>query len=379
MKKMKDWNVIMITLDGLRVDQLIRCPYLFSLFKENVGFSNMITASPYTFTSMHAIFSGIYPSKNGVNSYYNMFRFKKEKCKTLTQYFKENNYHTVANVLSDSVIPVQGFDRIEIHKLDDPQLPLHKRMISESMEKGKFFMYLQYTNIHDLTVKNSKKYGENDENYFGNEAKKRNSKIFGALAEETDGYVKEIMGYLEKLKILKNTMVIFHADHGTSLGEKPGEKLYGSFVYDYTIKTFCIMIMPDHKKGNTDSQCIALDIMPTILDIFEWESDTNFNRLQGKTLFPLLRGEEKKERIAFTETGGLFGPWPSRREHNVFGVRSQNKKIIYNKTPNTWEFYDLEKDPTEKNNLIGTNNPEISEYKKILLSKMKENGIKIKK
>ena len=41
---------------------------------------------------------------------------------------------------------------------------------------------------------------------------------------------------------------------------------------------------------------------------------------------PFIEGKEKDDRIAFSETGGLYGPWPSHHEHNVFCVRLKKWK-----------------------------------------------------
>jgi len=373
----KDLNVLFVTLDGMRVDYLNHCPFLSELINNNMSFTNMITSAPYTFSSMYSIFSGLYPSKNGVNAYYNMFKFKQNKCKTFTQYLKDNGYYAFSQILNDCVIPNQGFDEIKIHKSFDDQLSVHKNLIKGAIEKGKFFGYLQYTKIHEQTVKNSKKYGDFDEEYFGEKGQERNKNIFTTLAKGCDNYVKELIGFLKENSILENTLLIFHADHGTSNGEKKGEKLYGVYVYDYTIKTFCTFINPKIIKGKKNIQCRTIDIMPTLLKILNIPEQEGFIPLQGKHLFSIIDGCEEEERIAFSETGGLSGPWPSRKEHNVFGIRLNNKKIIYNKTPKTWEFYNLSNDPQEETNLIDENLKEIEMYKKILLKKFEENEISI--
>ena len=58
------------------------------------------------------------------------------------------------------------------------------------------------------------------------------------------------------------------------------------------------------------------------------------------------------------KTGGLYGPWPSPKKHNVFCLRKNNKKLIYNDTPQSWEFYDLLDDPNENHNIF-SKSPEI--------------------
>jgi hypothetical protein len=84
-------------------------------------------------------------------------------------------------------------------------------------------------------------------------------------------------------------------------------------------------------------------------------------------LFPIINDVDTKDRDAFIETGGLYGPWPSPKKHNVFAIRSKNKKLIYNDTPETWEFYNLNDDPKEKTNIYDEKSNEIQELKKIIL------------
>ena len=92
----------------------------------------------------------------------------------------------------------------------------------------------------------------------------------------------------------------------------------------------------------------------------------------------MFNEKNKKERTAFVETGGLYGPWPSPNKSNVFCVIKNNKKLIYNDTPQTWEFYDLKKDPKELRNIFQRNSNEISRYRLLLLKHFKENNIKTK-
>ena len=44
-------------------------------------------------------------------------------------------------------------------------------------------------------------------------------------------------------------------------------------------------------------------------------------------------------------------------------------------TPNTFEFYDLEKDPSENNNIFDENNIEMLDYKNILFDYLKKFNI----
>ena len=59
-------------------------------------------------------------------------------------------------------------------------------------------------------------------------------------------------------------------------------------------------------------------------------------------------------------------------------LKINQKKLIYNDTPQTWEFYDLENDPNESNNLYKENSEEIKFYKERLIHYFEENNINSK-
>jgi len=369
---MKKFNVIFIVLDGLRNDRIHLCPNLKNILRKGYFFSNMVTVAPYTLASFHSIITGLYPSKTGVDAYLNMYKFKKNVCKTLTQYLKDNSCYTESNLVDDADIPLQGFDQRKAHdEYKDDLVKLHTDIITKASKK-QFFLFLQYGYLHTESAINvGKKYSDTDERFFNNY--KNNKKNYNSWLKKLDMYVKAIYDHMEKLGLLKNTILVFLSDHGTSNGEKIGEKMYGVFTYDYTIRTFCSIIVPDTKGKEVSYQTRTIDIMPTILDTLKIDADKSYEHIQGKSLIPLIEGKEKSDRVAFSETGGLNGPWPSHHKHNVFCIRLNNSKLIYNKTPDTWEMYDLEKDPDEKNNIFDKDNEKASKLKKILLDHIKSN------
>jgi hypothetical protein len=54
------------------------------------------------------------------------------------------------------------------------------------------------------------------------------------------------------------------------------------------------------------------------------------------------------------EAGGMSGPYPSPKKHNLFSVRNDSWKLIYHKTTDEYELYDMLRDPKERNNIFGT-------------------------
>ena len=114
MKSLKDYNIILINIDGFRKDRIDLCPNLKNLKENSIYFSDMYTAAPYTFAALHAIFSGMYPSRNGVNAYYNIFKFKKDLVTTLPELLQKAGYYTCCDIISESVMPKQGLSLIHI-------------------------------------------------------------------------------------------------------------------------------------------------------------------------------------------------------------------------------------------------------------------------
>ncbi len=375
--ELKNFNIILINLDGLRKDKLKNCKTLDILKNESHYFSNMITAAPYTFASLHSIFSGMYPSKNGMNAYYNIFKFKKDEIITIPELLKKSGYYTSCDIISKTVIPNQGFDEINIFEEETVDFQKrHKKIIGNICKKGKFFLFLHFTETHKHLVREIvKKYNQedNDDEFFN--SVEENIQRYDSYLPSCDDYVSTILNSLKENKIENKTILIFFSDHGTSLGEKKGEKFYGIFTYDYTIKVFCILKIPGSKSQKINVQTRTIDIFPTIIDIINNSSDSKIKNIQGKSLLNLSK--EEIEREAFVETGGLYGPWPSSKKHNIFCIRANNKKIIYNHTPKTWEFYDLEKDPNELKNIYNENNNLIKEFKKKLSKHFQENNIDI--
>ena len=373
---MSEKNIILITLDGFRKDKIGLCPSLKSIKENSYYFSEMNTNVPYTFAAHHLIFSGMYPSRNGVDGYYKMFNFKKDEITTLAQLLKENNYYTVSETLDESVLPRQGFD--EYNLFDEKTVNLKKRhveLIKRLSKKKKFFAFLHFTDTHlhyvrEIVQKYEK--SENDDEYY--KLKKENNDKYEACTPLADDYIAEIKNVLDENGLSENTLLIIISDHGTSLGEKHGEKFYGVFVYENTINIFCIMHIPGKSPRIITKQCSTIDLYSTIAELAEAKIEKK-SEIQGESLLHLIENPSAENRAVFVETGGLYGPWPSPEKHNIFCVKMDGKKLIYNDTPQSWEFYDLKNDPDELHNKYDENSKQINDLKKKLISHFKDNKI----
>ena len=229
-----DKNVIIILIDGGRVDRAIRSPIFTNLQSKSVFFPQTITYAPYTNAAMHALFSGCYGTRNGTYSYWHTYRFKKNKFKTITEYLKDRGYFTCGDAHTKLIIPKQGFDEFHIH--DENKDELSKRhsdlidLVKTKNDQGnRFFLYLTYSNIH-TGIKDEvlKIYNNYSKEYFQN--KTINEKRYDRFFSKAENYLEIILKKIQDLDLYKNSIILITSDHGISIGENLGNEDMVHFV-----------------------------------------------------------------------------------------------------------------------------------------------------
>jgi len=355
-------NVIIILIDGGRVDFASKSSVFNKLKSNFVFFENSITYAPYTTAAMHAVLSGCYGNRTGVNSYWNVFKFKNNQFLTLADYLNENNYYTFADGHTELIIPKFGFDEFNIH--DEQKIDLtkwHSKLL-EKMKKinnneKNFFLYLHYSKIHTgISNEVLKVFNNFSKEYFENN--NLNLDRYSKLFHNAEIYLDSIMNKIIELNLLKNSIILVLSDHGISVGEKVGERAYGAFCYDYTLKTFGYLYNSDISPTTIHSQVRHVDYMPTILEMLKIPINTSFEKLDGQSLIPVINGQNQPENFAFSETGNPLNENAPPKIPNTKSIRNSNWKLIHNEYDDTKELYDLENDPKEEKNIIGKN-PEI--------------------
>ncbi len=307
---------------------------------------------------MHAVFSGSYGTRTGTNSYWSTFKFKKQKFKTLTEYLHDENYYTCADVINELVIPKQGFDDFFIHDELKDDLSLQHKDLLKTMkvhndDGQNFFLYLHYSNIHTGIMNDVLKvYNNFSKEFFDN--KEQNEKRYDKLFANAEKYLKSIMDEIKKLKLEDDSLILIMSDHGISIGEKFGERAYGTFCYDYTLRTFTYFLSEEFTSREIIQQIRTIDFMPTILDFLKIPFDNNYEKADGTSLMPLIRGSSIPEQIAYSETGNPLDKKEPPKEPNTKSVRTSKWKLILNQYDDSRELYNLELDPNEEKNLFGT-------------------------
>jgi len=350
-------NLIIIMIDGGRLDRAQNSPIFNELKSKSVFFSNSITYGPHTIAAMHAVFSGSYGTRTGTNSYWTPFKFKKDKFKTLTEYLKDHNFYTHADVINELVVPKQGFDNFIVHdELNDDLMKRHKELLKKipiiAQKNKNFFLYLHYSKIHTGIMNEVLKvYNNNSKEFFDNRTK--NKQRYDTLFKNAEIYLQSVLDEINNLGLEKNSLILVMSDHGISVGEKFGERAYGAFCYDYTLRTFTYFLSEEFITREITQQIRTVDFMSTILDYLEIPFDNNYEKPDGISLMPLIRGASIPEQIAYSETGNPLDKKEPPKEPNTKSVRTSKWKLILNQYDNSKELYNLELDPNEEKNLFG--------------------------
>jgi arylsulfatase A-like enzyme len=168
-----------------------------------------------------------------------------------------------------------------------------------------------------------------------------------ACVQGVDDSVGKVLDYLDQTGLATNTIVIYSSDNGWYLGDLG---LYDKrFMYEPGLNVPLLARGPGIKAGIVPAQFVAnIDLAPTFLGLAGLPIPAS---MQGRSLVPLLRGEAPAD----WRTSFYYRYYHDPGHHNTaahLGVRTATHKLIYYWKKNTYELFDLTKDPTEQHNLL---------------------------
>jgi arylsulfatase A-like enzyme len=188
-----------------------------------------------------------------------------------------------------------------------------------------------------------------------------------ACVKSVDENTGRLLKYLEDSGLLDNTIIIYTSDQGFYLGEHGW--FDKRFMYEESMRT-PLIIRPAAGKDVPEQipdLVQNIDIAPTILDMAGVQIP---GRMQGLSLLGLMNDKNKKD----WRTALYYHYYEFPNEHMVkkhYGIRTERYKLIhFYDDIDSWELYDLDKDPGEMNNLI--DNREYETIKKELLVRLDE-------
>jgi len=158
-----------------------------------------------------------------------------------------------------------------------------------------------------------------------------------------DRQIGRILDKIDDAGLREDTMVIFAADHGESIGAH-GCQDKGHFMYEETYRV-PLMIRDSQILPRRENALVSLvDLCPTMLEIAGDPSPEE--ERDGRSMVSLLRGDEPEWRKSLAaEFHGIVTPFTQRM------IVDDRYKYVWN-LGDLDECYDLEADPHELCNLI---------------------------
>ena len=172
-----------------------------------------------------------------------------------------------------------------------------------------------------------------------------------------DEKFREFIMELEKRGMTKNSVIILSSDHGEIF--EHGHLTHGTSLYEPETSIPLVIKEPGQAEGQIINDLVEqIDITATILDIAGISSP---GWVEGQSLIPLLRGENQKQRHAFSmnfETNRSMGHEITK---GMIAVWEGDYKLVHTLQENKSILFDLSLDRNEQNDLI-EKRPEIREY-----------------
>lgn len=171
---------------------------------------------------------------------------------------------------------------------------------------------------------------------------------YWAMCDLIDDQVGRILDTLERTGEIDNTVVVFMSDHGEMLGDH-GIYLKGPYFYEPAIRVPLIVSWPGkiREASRIDSLVELTDLAPTLLDAAGLPP---YEGMQGRSLWPLLTGDEQMHREdVYCEYYNAM-PWHTESPPQSTMIRTSTHKLVTFHGSTSGELYDLENDPNETHN-----------------------------
>jgi arylsulfatase A-like enzyme len=356
-------DVLIITIDTLRPDRLSaygftghETPGIDRLAEEGALFERAFCDTPWTTPSMASVMTGTYPTLHGFKSS-NANRLGLEKL-TLAEILQEHGYATAAVVGSfplDSIYQLdQGFDTYddafttpiwvypghETYPLEsefrqdpgDQAMFAMAKAMNDSRRTdaevtdaaadwlreappGPFFLWVHYFGPHSKP----------DWSVPEDERLARQLARYEPDVRVTDREVGRLLDALDATGRAADALVVFHADHGESLGER-GYVGHGSLLNEASMSIPLILRWPGRIAAGVRIPGLVrnVDILPTVLDAVGLPAPA---QASGESLLPM---------VAATP-GAALGRWLGGGPERTAYMETYYPAHVAFATPVEWE------------------------------------------
>jgi arylsulfatase A-like enzyme len=227
-----------------------------------------------------------------------------------------------------------------------------------------------------------------------------------------DTCIGNLLRQVEYMGLMEKTAIIFTTDHGFYFGEHgifgkmvfardpedtspsqlPGTppsrqpRFPGAWarspLYEEVAAIPLTIYMPGAEPGTYSGLTSAVDLMPTILDIFGQEIPSY---VEGRSLLPVIRnpGQAGREHVLTACPFINAGDTDQLVDHilrkcvvpSMVTVTTDKWSLLYDCEPGGSELYDLESDPNQEKNLIGQHSDVAHELHQLMVKFMRETNV----
>ncbi|MET0244641.1 MAG: sulfatase [Flavitalea sp.] len=209
---------------------------------------------------------------------------------------------------------------------------------------------------------------------------------YASLIEGMDKSLGEILDFVEKKGISKNTVILFLSDNGgLALAPPRGGTPHthnaplragkGS-VYEGGIRIPMIVRYPVLAKGGTitSNPTIIEDVFPAILELTHTKPKKIIQNVDGISFVPALKNNSLKDtsRVLLWHYPNNWQAQEIPGTNYFSAIRQNNWKLVYSQKKNTAELYDLSEDLSEEKDVAATNPEKTKELLNLLGKKLKD-------
>ena len=219
-----------------------------------------------------------------------------------------------------------------------------------------------------------------------------------------DTWLGFLMRSVENMGLMDKTAIIFTTDHGFYFGEhgglfgkmssdkypdgtlrpygEPGSQWSYSPLFEEIVHIPLLVHAPGISPGAYKGMSSAIDVMPTVLDLLGMEIPAF---VQGKSLVSRMQDTSRLGReyvvssIPFANPGDPVQSVDSLlrtlSDHPVTTITAGEWSLLYSPEEGLSELYNLNSDPKQLNNVIGTHIDEAREIHKLLVKFMHETKV----
>ncbi|BDA77967.1 sulfatase [Leptospira kobayashii] len=224
-----------------------------------------------------------------------------------------------------------------------------------------FFLFLAHWAVH--TPLQASKEDYDSLSHIPNHRKR----VYLSMIRSLDRSVGKILKAVKEKGLEENTIIIFTSDNGAPnyIGLSDVNRPYRGWKLTFFqggIRVPYFAKWPGHIKPGTkyDHPITNIDILPTLADAAGAQLPTD-REIDGVNLLPYLKGREvQKQRPLFWSDG------------HYQTAQFQGWKLIRTERPNKKWLFNLNSDPTEKNNLIAKHPEKQEELESLLLNYNKQ-------